>query len=231
MLNYGFKFCRISRIGAGTCRGACKSTLRISIGTTQVPGKQLCSESPCACITDELDRILEYVTREEAETALRHLDGRDIRGRPVRVQYAPERAERVCWHHPLVWVCFDLWSSSARQKSPHGTTTVDTMAGDVTHTILAVEDRGPLLLVEGKTTTLVVVVVAVVGTTRRGITVAPAVAVVAVAEGRGALKPIVLHPLQEGTRMTARDSMVTMEGEVEKATAIGMYAVLPLPSM
>jgi RNA recognition motif-containing protein len=41
-----------------------------------------------------MSRILEYVTREEAETALRHLDGRDIRGRPVRVQYAPER---VCW--------------------------------------------------------------------------------------------------------------------------------------
>ena len=194
---------------------------------------QLCSESPCACITDELDRILEYVTREEAETALRHLDGRDIRGRPVRVQYAPERAERVCWLHSLVWVGFDFRSSSARQKCPHGTTTVDTMAGDVTHTILAVEDRGPLLLVEGMTTTLVVVVVAVVvvvHTTRRGITVAPAVAVAVVAEGRGALKPIVLHPLQEGMRMTARDSMVTMEGEVERATAIGMYAVLPLPS-
>ena len=85
------QICRISRIGVETCPAVCKSTLRISIGTIQVPGEQLCSERPCACIADEVGRILEYVTREEAETALRHLDSRDIRGRPVRVQYAPER--------------------------------------------------------------------------------------------------------------------------------------------
>ena len=125
-----------------------------------------------------------------------------------------------------------LWSSSARQKSPHGTTTVDTMAGDVTHTILAVEDRGLRPLVEGMNTTLV----AVVDTTRRGITAAPAV----VAQGQGALKAIVPHRLQEDTRMSGKDNMVTMEGEVvevgvevevEKATVIGKYAVLPLSSM
>ena len=107
------------------------------------------------------------------------------------------------------------------------------MAGDVTHTILAVEDRGRPLLVEEMTTTLVVVVVVVVavvvvGTTTRGITAALAVAV---AEGQGALKVIVLHRLQEDTRMTGTDSMVTMEGEVEMPMAIGMDAVLPSPSM
>jgi len=105
----------------------------------------------------------------------------------------------------------------------------------VTHTILAVEDRGRPLLVEEMTTTLVVVVVVVVavvvvGTTTRGITAALAVAV-AVAEGQGALKVIVLHRLQEDTRMTGTDSMVTMEGEVEMPMAIGMDAVLPSPSM
>jgi len=59
---------------------------------------------------------LEYVTREEAETALRHLDGRDIRGRPVRVQYAPER---VRWLHSLVWVDLDLgFGLLARARNP-----------------------------------------------------------------------------------------------------------------
>jgi len=116
VLNCGFEFCRTSRIGAGTCPAACKSTLRISIGTTQVPGKQLYSESPCACITDELYRILEYVTREEAETALRYLDGRDIRGRPVRVQYAPER---VRWLPSSIFVGPDLGSGLlARARIP-----------------------------------------------------------------------------------------------------------------
>ena len=73
---------------------------------------------------------------------------------------------------------------------------------------------------------VVVVVAVVVDTTTRGTTVPPAVA-----EGQGALKAILLHSLQEGTRMTGTDSMVTMEGEVEKPTAIGKYAVLPLSSM
>jgi hypothetical protein len=109
------------------------------------------------------------------------------------------------------------------------------MAGDVTHTILAVEDRGLPLHVEERTTTPVVVVVAVVvvvvvGTTTRGITAALAV-VVAVEEGQGALKVIVLHRLQEDTRMTGTDSMVTMEGGVEKPMAIGMDTVPLLPSM
>ena len=108
------------------------------------------------------------------------------------------------------------------------------MAGDVTHTILAVEDRGLRPLVEGMNTTLV----AVVDTTRRGTTAVPAV----VAQGQGALKAIAPHRLQEDTRMNGKDSMVIMEGEVvvvvvvvevevEKATAIGKYAVLPLSSM
>jgi hypothetical protein len=29
--------------------------------------------------------ILEYITREDAERAVKELDGRDLRGRPVRV--------------------------------------------------------------------------------------------------------------------------------------------------
>lgn len=103
------------------------------------------------------------------------------------------------------------------------------MAADVTHTILAVEDRGLRPLVEGMNTILVVVAVGavvVLDTTTRGTTARPAVA-----EGQGALKAIVLHSLQEGTRMTGTDSMVIMEGEVEMPTAIGKYAVLPLSSM
>jgi hypothetical protein len=39
VFNCGCEFCRISRIGAETCPAVCKSTLRISIGTTQVPGE------------------------------------------------------------------------------------------------------------------------------------------------------------------------------------------------
>jgi len=102
----------------------------------------------------------------------------------------------------------------------------------VTHTILAVEDRGLRLLVEGMNTTLEVVAVVVVvvvvvveeDTTTIGTTVSPPVA-----EGQGALKRIVLHHLQEDTRMTGTDNMVIMEGEVEKAMAIGKHAALPLP--
>ena len=128
----------------------------------------------------------------------------------------------------LTW----FYSSSARQNTLHGTKTVDIMAGDVTHTILAVEDRGLRLLAEGTTITLV----AELDTTTTGNTVAVVVAAVAVAvaaapaEGRGALKPTVLHCLQEGTRMIGTDSMATMEGEVERAMAIGKDAVLSLPS-
>jgi hypothetical protein len=109
---------------------------------------------------------------------------------------------------------------------------VDTLAAaDMTHTILAVEDRGLHLLVEGTTITLgvvvVVVVVVVVGTTTKGNTVAPAPAL----EGQGALRATqVLPRLQEGMKMNGTDSMATMEGEVEMAMAIGKHAVPPLLS-
>ena len=103
----------------------------------------------------------------------------------------------------------------------------------MTHTILAVEDRGLRRLAEGTTITLV----AELDTTTTGnIVAAVAAAAVAVAaavapaEGRGALKPTVLHCLQEGMRMIGTDSMVTMEGEVERAMAIGKDTVLSLPS-
>lgn len=34
---------------------------------------------------DILDSILEYLSREDAERAVKELDGRDLRGQPVRV--------------------------------------------------------------------------------------------------------------------------------------------------
>ena len=105
------------------------------------------------------------------------------------------------------------------------------MPGDVTHTILAVEDRGLRLLVEGKTITLVVELdttttgntVAAVGAARAGVRAGAA-------EGQGALKPIVPHRLREGTRMIGTGSMATMEGEVGMAMPIGKDAALSLPS-
>lgn len=93
------------------------------------------------------------------------------------------------------------------------------MAGDVTHTILAVEDRGLRLPVEGTTITLVV---AEAHTTRTGSTVA--------AEEQGALKLIALHHPQEDMRKIGTDSMLTMEGGVEIAMAIGKSIDLSLPS-
>lgn len=106
----------------------------------------------------------------------------------------------------------------------------------MTHTILAVEDRGLRLLAEGTTITLVVEV----HTTTTGNTVAVAVvaaaeaveaaAAPAAAEGQGVLKGIVLHRPQEGTRMIGTDSMATMEGEVGRAMAIGKDSALSLPS-
>ena len=35
--------------------------------------------------TDPVDSILEYLSREDAERAVKELDGRDLRGQPVRV--------------------------------------------------------------------------------------------------------------------------------------------------
>jgi hypothetical protein len=92
---------------------------------------------------------------------------------------------------------------------------------DVTHTIIAVEDRGLRLLVEGTTITLVAVVLVAIMTTRT------TVAAAAAAEGQGALKAMeVLRLLRKDMRMSGTDSMVTMEGGVEMAMDIGKYALL-----
>jgi len=108
------------------------------------------------------------------------------------------------------------------------------MVADVTHTILAVEDRDLRLLVEGTTITLAVEV----DTTTTENTVAAAAAALpaavaaavgvaaAVAEGQEALKAIALHLLQKGMRMTGRDSMAIMEGGVQMVMAIGEDAAL-----
>ena len=94
-----------------------------------------------------------------------------------------------------------------------------TAVADVTHTILAVEDRGLRLLVEGMNIILLVVQVDI---TMRGNTV-PAV------EGQEALKVMgVLHRNQEDTRTSGTDNTATMGGEGEKATAIGNCVALPL---
>lgn len=45
-------------------------------------------------------RILEYLSREDAERAVKDLDGKDLRGRPVRValddSVSPRVIPRVC---------------------------------------------------------------------------------------------------------------------------------------
>jgi len=112
------------------------------------------------------------------------------------------------------------------------------MVADVTHTILAVEDRDLRLLVEVEGTTITLAVEVDTTTTENTVAaaaaalaaaVAVAVAVaaaVAVAEGQEALKAIALHLLQEGMRMTGRDSMAIMEGGVQMVMAIGEDAAL-----
>lgn len=41
-------------------------------------------------------RILEYLSREDADRAVKELDGKDLRGRPVRVALDDTVSYRVC---------------------------------------------------------------------------------------------------------------------------------------
>jgi hypothetical protein len=61
---------------------ACPLLISIAI----LPEMGMLNSSFCLCFTLTLPiRILEYLSRDDADRAVKELDGKDLRGRPVRV--------------------------------------------------------------------------------------------------------------------------------------------------
>ena len=57
-----------------------------------------------------LPSILEYLSREDAERAVKELDGRDLRGQPVRVALDREVSCNCSRPEFILTLCLPAWS-------------------------------------------------------------------------------------------------------------------------